>query len=1590
MKTMRILLFYSIVCFLTIPFPVFTQEIEPLIQEEAPTSLFEASIGDSEVDLFISGSWGATLGSGFAATFHPQNGIIYPSVYPSLLSEFLFSQAPDLTFSLWYDQRYFAEASIVDNYDLNSYVLGYQGRETEFLRNLRIGNQEIGIESIPGIALAGANTDSPGVMSRFQSTSNIHELLLRYEPSDTVEQVYIGKNRVEEGRIEITDYVEGRFFLLPDSQVQNLRIWIEAASGNISDSSGNSYRLLNRGTDFLFDNDTGLLYMKNSTPGKICIFYTKNNLPIGSAGLGENALCGTTEGALSLSAQRIDFTWALTDYLGEDMIERQVELQGNTALVLYAPGEFSPFQASGFYASNATLPESRSDFAAYIARNGDTNAAPGFENYLADPFQQTYIRISAPTSLQGRSPRYPLLAQYPELYGPDQQRNPAVYGHEIFFTASEEVDEYTLDETPLPDSITVSVNNIQEPRFEYDDASNTVRFLRNIYPNDRIVIEYNTSGTGLGDIVFASSNRFTISPSLSLYLGTGLKWQVQPESYEGIAETSPGRLLFTAGGEYSTDNFTIRTDLQGSYYTPNTSGALDLFLMEGAGFSFQYSTNNIYPASVFPEELAPGITLSAQTRGKLFYRRFWSRDIFGSPVLNSYTPEGGELSGYESGNKPGPYLARYPGGTAAVMEFSLENENQWVGMQLPLGSSSEDFSNISGLRWQWKGEELSENIRAFVIFGAVSEDLDDDNTLDAESSELSSGFIFNDTGNGTELILGTNPWNNPNNEIDSEDTNSNNLLDPAVPELTIVREVQLPESSWLDMEILLTDEEQQRLVRTTGFQIILVNTDTTATEGSLLISSIQFTGSTLAAENREARLREIPETWSTYRPEDDQYLETAFPDIAESSTPSNSQSVLEVSWDDAGDDNAVTLRGSTPSIPRDSYEVLSFYLRSATSLQDTPYAVTMDTEEGTSDTAEFTIPGDNYWHKVEINWLEQRVYIDNAAVEAAVTVSDRGESYTRFSLTAAQQTAGTFYVDHVRFTEPIGTFGGAASLNLSYSHTPPLFTILSMPVLSNSSVSSRTQGITTGYSEFHSTNPHSANSITQDISVNSHIFPGTQVSTDISTVVSTGQPVITAGHTVDIGPYFNFLALTDRFSLTGSPIHPRASRRLSMTLGGSGFLSNRSAAELSYIDTMLIQTWMNIVDFQLFNNFTFSPEAQISIYTREALDNGSNYFLTYGSTTASLIPHNGISAFERTGEAIAPVSFSLGSFQTSLRLKDNFRFVDSQTPFLEDSLELTWESTLSVPIFSREITCTAEYLRSAQYVSPHARETGILSDIQAVFQRHTRGNIVFTSIPFSEIYTGVNHIAEAVEQSSTSGLIYTPSFQFSLERQYGSYLIDLFVPSRISTVITRESDYKDILITDTISHGITLDSTGINLFGNTGVYSLFSWYEIDSFTNSFNLTVSNERTADELTYTWSLRNYGEFLIHQESIISLENSLAWEENAEPQVSEELTCSMRLTSHPEEGINIPFYENQVENSAFFTHTISITGGLTAAPPFTRLLSSEVLGAYGAAIVLPQTGRIGFNIKSGLLSRSIEEYTAPALTFGLEAGIEVKIEY
>ena len=258
-------------------------------EAESSPYLMNFRLGDSDVDLRLEGYWRMSLvGGGSFGRRGNENR------FRGLREGFSFFQEPDLTISLWLNNRWFLEASFLEGFDRNTYRAGYRGEEGEFVQEVVVGSAGVSAAGYGGIAVPDPRRNTPGIAAKFASERSKHEFLLRYDPTETGSAVFQGPYRVRTGEINPANFIEGRYFILPDTGVQSVSVYLEDRGGSIigtdADGTARRYRAA-EAVQYTVDTARGLVQLEAAGDGRVLVYYEAAGAAVGSIGGGGNSWC---------------------------------------------------------------------------------------------------------------------------------------------------------------------------------------------------------------------------------------------------------------------------------------------------------------------------------------------------------------------------------------------------------------------------------------------------------------------------------------------------------------------------------------------------------------------------------------------------------------------------------------------------------------------------------------------------------------------------------------------------------------------------------------------------------------------------------------------------------------------------------------------------------------------------------------------------------------------------------------------------------------------------------------------------------------------------------------------------------------------------------------------------------------------------------------------------------------------------------------------------------------------------------------------------------------------------------------------------
>ncbi|MGO9308164.1 MAG: hypothetical protein ACLQDL_03965 [Spirochaetia bacterium] len=1623
--------------------PAFADSIN-LPQPEAPTTIFATKLGSADVDMTLLGSWDAAASFGTGLLFAPGQSVQVLDSFPSLDQGFVFTQTPDITASLEMMKRFFVSVSIIGSFANNYIQMGYRGGKGEALHEVIIGTQGITIPASTLMQIPAQPQGSIGAMAEFQSGGSTNDLLLRWDSTLPKTKTFIGKNELVEQETGINGYMRGMYFFLPDTNIDQgtLQVYIEDPNGTFFSNEipvPRKYRLATF-NDVVLDTTQGLVTMVNAVHGRVLVFYRKGGIPVGSTTIGRNGLPGETnpggtpsQRLLTAPAENFDFT--LSKYLGLDMSHRNVTLSGiGKTLLLWEPGDNSPFEIDSAYAFSANPPADVSKINIKLNLKDAAATLPTFTPiFQPDPPNKRFLVLQNQTLRSTFYNFYPFPDPLGLIYGPERDSLAGGLGYDIYVQMLTPVSGYVLEANIEPGSVTVTINGVAETRFQVEPVSGTLTLQVDVLPTDRIEVTYRKAEGGVsgGDILFAWRDTIPLSEDTDLSLGAGVRWNANPWTFSQTPYSKSGTVIGTVGIDGKSDNLQYSGEAGVSYTNPDTTGILLLFAMEGNSINVDLSEDNAYPASL-PTEIG-GLTQA--NRGILTYRDYRSYGPLGSSSLQTIetVPVPSALP-YSSGSRMGPYNVTGSDGNlnpvSLVFEYDLDptiSGGDWVGANIPVNAGSDtDLSGARAITVRLRGLPTSGTVSVYLQIGSVSEDLDGSGVLKTKEATSDIGFTFVQADPPVTLEVGAGPQLKGDGKLDSEDRNSNGILDledqfrvitpTFTPDMTISTNIS---ASWQNFTYALTDQDRQNLLQARSVRIVIVNNGYPArATGEILVDSVTIEATPFwpqtaaAADKANVQIQEVSENLARYQPSGGNFS-SRFADTYNRFHPDGgTYQVLETIWGiPAGLSGPFTVQGFIPQGTSDEplgtggiqYETVVSYIRAGPSAGTTyTFSLLDSSSHGMVWSIANASIADNAWHEVKVSRKNNSVTIDGTDVGPPTQFDSSYGSLAQLQVTMAGP-SGTappqsyIYIDDVYLTDPQSVFGAAMVGSISGTVPGTILSAGNTRILSNVAFRQDVALYSAGFAPLYGV-PYAA----EDLSSRSHLDSDiviARTSLDLLLRDQGGSLSASGGHRVTVPDVTSPVVVMDAFSLSTTGGFTREDM-VALTAGSAGSLSVDAAANASPDETdtsgLLTQTWLA--------GLTLSPLPPFGISSTLSLSQAVTgyplaqewYGARWATETGLLLPWmegGDVTRAEKLGVKAGIPAAPLGvTLETDTGASgSNY----SPTGFTQESdlssaLSFLYklgqgDSSDSVGLsYRRSLSITTSPGPGPRF----QQETDELTRIMSLQPYFLEG------IPIVEIFSDNTGTVLPDWSSATQGT-YSPSIDLSFQRSYGSRLADLFIPSNFDLAVGQDLKMNLELVQTDVYVRPRISTRAVNLFGRLGTHPLLPMVLTDDYSLSLNASVDDTTptlypqygTGPILSHL-SVQAQASFTGENNGELTLVEAVRLDQVGSIVLSNDSQAILDWRVQPAAGIPLPILPSDISATGRYEHRESaeVTVGYQdsgAFHPFTLLLG------HATSLVYPGHGSIKATLNLGM---DVENELAVGLAwrFAFRLALEAKLTF
>lgn len=656
--------------------------------KESPGSLFNFNINDSEIVFLADGWWNIETEGQLNATYSSKNG------FNSSTPNFVFRQKAELSFLFMLNRQLFFSANFADEFTKNTITAGFYGKDLNPLKEFKISNRNIVFPDYYSMSLfqrsiGGGENQAPGISARFESPLSkkwTADFAFRYDMNEQRDATFYGKNSVTSDYIELSNFMTGQFFSLPEKLISSIKeIYIENQTGNYTDEKKRRFKKLSEDEFITVESkklliisaDSGGTKKNGKKPAVLATFYNQDlKTALGSY--------SDTSGGKNIS-----FLKEVQEVFGEKIkLEKYTNsltgvIENSEALVLQEATGFSPFLCANYYdlgisgsakvkIGNMHSEEKNNDFSIEIAEDFENFISPSFLN-TKHAFAKIFINDNTEFEFSAEN-RFPLAKKIPEAYlntssGTDLK---------IIVQKYNPVSTFNIGTNAEANSVKVYRNGILTSGAEYDSESGAVKLSFSVSDMDKIYITWNeTSGDAKsGALAGQAAFKYFFTPDFSGDISIAADWTVSPfAEFSEYNRNAGGYAAFSAGLDYSTENLKFSTALAAVYEKQDVT---DKYRIEGF--------DDAQPATWYLEKNS-GLDLENEQIPALNPRPDSSESGEKLKPAQNFTVTGscstGEKDSHISGYKI-PLEWNFPSGSDSS-KISLENAWAACNIKLPAG-----------------------------------------------------------------------------------------------------------------------------------------------------------------------------------------------------------------------------------------------------------------------------------------------------------------------------------------------------------------------------------------------------------------------------------------------------------------------------------------------------------------------------------------------------------------------------------------------------------------------------------------------------------------------------------------------------------------------------------------------------------------------------------------------------------------------------------------------------------------------------------------------------------------------------------------
>ncbi len=1370
---------------------------------EKPETLFNYTMGESEVDFLANGYWLGALSGGFNASFGGGTKTVFSPVTP------VFTQETDLLFILTLNKKWYFETTFSDKFAKNTIAAGYKGSEDEIVRHVRIANRGIIFPNIYSIdefnaGLGGGKNQAPGIYVHLEDPANKWraDAAVRYDMTESRSATFYGKNAVSEKNIELSDYVSGSMYALDTAERASsvIAVYIEDRGGTYTDAAGRKYKKLDADSwraeparRLILLSQTAGVQRKN---GRLPSVAFEFSLPVSSADFGTYANSSTFLGKIQtyFNQSAVHFDIAELSY------DLDVTINGKNMILAQSPEGFSPFVCAfryktGLFSSSdvtVALKNTGSRVQGYTALSSDETDGFVANNFFSEKhsYADIYNDSAAKTDFSAPELRYPLASLYPEVYLNYRAECEAA----LLVRTYTPVNRYDIGTEAAENSVRVYRNGVLDANARYDKLSGTVT-VPAAGGFDKIYITWDeeNSDSDSGKISAEGAFLYNFLPDLRGDIAASVSWPVGTRiKYAQSGKDLHGYAALAAGLRYAKDDFLhVSNAALASLETQNAAGKYRALSMENNPAKTAYWGK--YDAKYITSGSSPALN---------------ARNYSTSTALNGAQNKTQEAAAETDGSISG---------YALPLTWDFNASGDWAAVTLP---TEKDLSAARGF------------------------------TIALKTTHGFSGDVY--------MQLGVQESGNIEDEYAAK-IPTWKISSPSYESQTRLI-IDGSQTGWQEVKIHLEEKDRVKIQGAKGIRLIVHNPSAAASTGIIYAGPYEVTSDSMQTASSAHLFVQAESKIDNFVPNHadfntaDNYVERISWKTKSSSPAFTDLAVTAASHFDETDISSYKTvnfsfkyeaagSASFGSAPTAQDEAFTFALDSdAPSLHDdgkTAVKVLVKMKD-------LKKMQDSSWHSFSVNLQKGTANIDGEEVDAEVEINTNyAPSRMKIRFTAAKAIApssyaisdsGAFSIDELYFDGSAPYFSLQDKLSAALSKKGAIFTINDFALIEDALFKSTLTGqaILPTEKEMHRAQTLSG---TAEAGVT---LAKIAVSADADFSSAQKNYFVSGGHriksAVPLGKFFSF---EERFSFDRGTAAVFKTSSASIDLNAFKVPVNISGVVTEQENAWTLRQNAGASFGSLFTaggtqikiNAAAKNEQKKSAqkYTANRIQE-RDYFTAFADSSEACFSKGLTDASERLAQAEAGIALTLPFF--SMAPSYGFSVEGRYKAYPSARYSDTARMTFTFPFAVKKNAFSFEYAKEGGGVKGVIRGGNYEEDWKSLKTSLSERDYYFLSAPFYDFFDKNLPAKMLTEKTSgTDSVYYATNYAFTWRRALFADIKDFFVPSAAELSASRDiraaADKNDIyqLKANTVN-------TAINIFGANSARALFTWYQTDEYTLS--------------------------------------------------------------------------------------------------------------------------------------------------------------